>query len=154
VIGDRQSELEAIEALLRAIRDSSTPATDVELDVEFDAIMSFLDNIDDEQAAELDNLVARARGAVTNVCDVAASMTDAVDADTRTNTDQRPTRHTMTRTSWRKSGFSSDAVACVEVCSDGEVTHVRDSKNIIGPTFTFGDGWSTFLAKIKMGRLR
>lgn len=37
------------------------PATEAELDAEFDAVMSFLDNLDEDQAAELDELATRAR---------------------------------------------------------------------------------------------
>jgi hypothetical protein len=60
VSDDRQAELDAIEALLRGTRDNSTLPTEAELDAEFNAVMSFLDNVEDEQAGELDNLVIRA----------------------------------------------------------------------------------------------
>jgi hypothetical protein len=66
---DRHPELDAIEALLRATRDDSPPATEAELDAKFDTIMSLLDHINDEQAAELDDLAARARNDLASQAD-------------------------------------------------------------------------------------
>lgn len=51
-----------VEALLqRHPEESGPPVTEAELDAEFDAIMTLLDNLDEEQAAELDDVAARAR---------------------------------------------------------------------------------------------
>lgn len=58
---------DAIEALLRTPqKDDAPPATEAELDTDFDAIMSFLDNVDEEQAAELDDVATRARNDLNN----------------------------------------------------------------------------------------
>ncbi|MEJ2852359.1 MULTISPECIES: hypothetical protein [unclassified Saccharothrix] len=61
---DHEIRLEAIEALLRATPDGAASSTEVQLDAEFDAVMARLDDVDPEQAAELDALAARARQGV------------------------------------------------------------------------------------------
>ncbi|MFE9885914.1 DUF397 domain-containing protein [Streptomyces scopuliridis] len=49
---------------------------------------------------------------------------------------------------WRKSSYSSDAGGeCVEVATCPHTVHVRDSKNLEGPTFAVApDAWAQFLA--------
>ncbi|MEU4180697.1 DUF397 domain-containing protein [Streptomyces sp. NPDC026589] len=49
---------------------------------------------------------------------------------------------------WRKSSYSSDeGGACVEIAAHPAVVHVRDSKDIEGPTFTVAPtAWSAFAA--------
>ncbi|MFJ6516595.1 DUF397 domain-containing protein [Streptomyces sp. NPDC091406] len=49
---------------------------------------------------------------------------------------------------WRKSSYSSDeGGACVEIAAHPAAVHVRDSKNIEGPTFTVApSAWSAFAA--------
>ncbi|MFJ6615871.1 DUF397 domain-containing protein [Streptomyces sp. NPDC091289] len=49
---------------------------------------------------------------------------------------------------WRKSSHSSDeGGACVEIAAHPAAVHVRDSKDIEGPTFTVAPtAWSAFAA--------
>ncbi|OCC09669.1 DUF397 domain-containing protein [Streptomyces sp. PTY087I2] len=49
---------------------------------------------------------------------------------------------------WRKSSYSSDeGGACVEIAAHPAAVHVRDSKDIEGPTFTVApSAWSAFAA--------
>ncbi|MEU0101485.1 DUF397 domain-containing protein [Streptomyces sp. NPDC006267] len=49
---------------------------------------------------------------------------------------------------WRKSGYSGDeGGACVEIAAHTAAVHVRDSKDIEGPTFTVAPtAWSAFAA--------
>ncbi|MFJ9108678.1 DUF397 domain-containing protein [Streptomyces sp. NPDC102283] len=49
---------------------------------------------------------------------------------------------------WRKSSYSGDeGGACVEIASHPAAVHVRDSKDIEGPTFTVApSAWSAFAA--------
>jgi hypothetical protein len=50
--------------------------------------------------------------------------------------------------SWRKASYSnSDGGACVETAACPGVVHVRDSKDKLGPQFTFTpDAWAAFVA--------
>jgi hypothetical protein len=53
---------------------------------------------------------------------------------------------------WRTSSKSSGG-ACVAVATDGEVTHIRDSKDPTGPTLTIhDDAFRDFIAYIKGAR--
>ncbi|WNF27679.1 DUF397 domain-containing protein [Streptomyces sp. C11-1] len=49
---------------------------------------------------------------------------------------------------WRKSSYSADeGGACVEIAAYPAAVHVRDSKDIEGPTFTVAPtAWSAFAA--------
>ncbi|MGW3440908.1 DUF397 domain-containing protein [Streptomyces bacillaris] len=49
---------------------------------------------------------------------------------------------------WRKSSHSGDeGGACVEIAAHPAAVHVRDSKDIEGPTFTVApQAWSAFAA--------
>ncbi|WP_097983272.1 DUF397 domain-containing protein [Streptomyces sp. f150] len=49
---------------------------------------------------------------------------------------------------WRKSSYSGDeGGACVEIAAHPAAVHVRDSKDIEGPTFTVApSAWSAFAA--------
>lgn len=49
---------------------------------------------------------------------------------------------------WRKSSYSADeGGACVEIAAHPAAVHVRDSKDIEGPTFTVAPtAWSAFAA--------
>ncbi|MFJ9323737.1 DUF397 domain-containing protein [Streptomyces globisporus] len=49
---------------------------------------------------------------------------------------------------WRKSSYSaSEGGACVEIAAHPAAVHVRDSKDIEGPTFTVApQAWSAFAA--------
>lgn len=49
---------------------------------------------------------------------------------------------------WRKSSYSSDEGGqCVEIAAHPAAVHVRDSKDIEGPTFTVApQAWSAFAA--------
>ncbi|MBK6045601.1 DUF397 domain-containing protein [Streptomyces sp. MBT55] len=49
---------------------------------------------------------------------------------------------------WRKSSYSADeGGACVEIAAHPAAVHVRDSKDIEGPTFTVApQAWSAFAA--------
>ncbi|MFD3819604.1 DUF397 domain-containing protein [Streptomyces rubiginosohelvolus] len=49
---------------------------------------------------------------------------------------------------WRKSSYSADeGGACVEIATHPAAVHVRDSKDIEGPTFTVApQAWSAFAA--------
>ncbi|MFF2863102.1 DUF397 domain-containing protein [Streptomyces rubiginosohelvolus] len=49
---------------------------------------------------------------------------------------------------WRKSSYSGDeGGACVEIAAHPAAVHVRDSKDIEGPTFTVApQAWSAFAA--------
>ncbi|MFJ7088116.1 DUF397 domain-containing protein [Streptomyces griseus] len=49
---------------------------------------------------------------------------------------------------WRKSSYSSDeGGACVEIAAHPAAVHIRDSKDIEGPTFTVApSAWSAFAA--------
>ncbi|MEU2575373.1 DUF397 domain-containing protein [Streptomyces anulatus] len=49
---------------------------------------------------------------------------------------------------WRKSSYSSDEGGqCVEIAAHPAAVHVRDSKDIEGPTFTVAPtAWSAFAA--------
>jgi hypothetical protein len=53
---------------------------------------------------------------------------------------------------WRKSSYSGDGEACVEVAPVGEGFALRDSKNPAGPTLSFTIGqWQSFLAGLEDG---
>ncbi|MFJ4188804.1 DUF397 domain-containing protein [Kitasatospora sp. NPDC089509] len=57
---------------------------------------------------------------------------------------------------WRKSSFSGETGACVEV-ADGfpGVLPVRDSKDPQGPALHFtADAWAAFIAAVRAGDLR
>lgn len=49
-------------------------------------------------------------------------------------------------TGWRKSTYSGDQGACVEInTTQPHTIHIRDSKNPTGPTLTFTPtAWTTF----------
>ncbi|GGP50674.1 DUF397 domain-containing protein [Streptomyces sindenensis] len=49
---------------------------------------------------------------------------------------------------WQKSSYSaSEGGACVEIAAHPAAVHVRDSKDIEGPTFTVApSAWSAFAA--------
>lgn len=49
---------------------------------------------------------------------------------------------------WFKSSYSSnDGPECVEVATQAEAVHVRDSKNVPGPALGFTSGaWADFVA--------
>ncbi|WP_069742074.1 DUF397 domain-containing protein [Streptomyces sp. EN23] len=49
---------------------------------------------------------------------------------------------------WRKSSYSGDeGGACVEIAAHPAAVHVRDSKDVEGPTFTVAPtAWSAFAA--------
>ncbi|MCX4709659.1 MULTISPECIES: DUF397 domain-containing protein [Streptomyces] len=49
---------------------------------------------------------------------------------------------------WRKSSYSaSEGGACVEIAAHPAAVHIRDSKDIEGPTFTVApSAWSAFAA--------
>ncbi|WP_103531602.1 DUF397 domain-containing protein [Streptomyces sp. SM11] len=49
---------------------------------------------------------------------------------------------------WRKSSYSgSEGGQCIEIAAHPAAVHVRDSKDIEGPTFTFAPtAWSAFAA--------
>ncbi|APS20904.1 toxin [Streptomyces sp. Tue 6075] len=49
---------------------------------------------------------------------------------------------------WRKSSYSSDEGGqCIEIAAHPAAVHVRDSKDIEGPTFTVApQAWSAFAA--------
>ncbi|MCQ1579766.1 MULTISPECIES: DUF397 domain-containing protein [Streptomyces] len=49
---------------------------------------------------------------------------------------------------WRKSSYSADEGGqCVEIAAHPAAVHVRDSKDIEGPTFTVApSAWSAFAA--------
>jgi uncharacterized protein DUF397 len=50
---------------------------------------------------------------------------------------------------WRKSSFSSNGDACVEIAQAPVGVLVRDSKNAEGPRLAFGvAGWRTLLAAL------
>ena len=54
----------------------------------------------------------------------------------------------LTGVTWRKSSFSANGGACVEVSWAGGVA-VRDSKNTAGPTIEFPvRGWRAFLGNL------
>jgi hypothetical protein len=58
----------------------------------------------------------------------------------------------MNPTTWRKSSFSNDQGACVEVAST--LAAVRDSKNGAGPSLCFGrHQLGAFIGAVKQGRL-
>jgi hypothetical protein len=62
----------------------------------------------------------------------------------------------LTQAVWRKSTYSgSGSGNCVEVASNlPGVIAVRDSKDLHGPTLTFGTAaWATLLNDINAGRL-
>ena len=53
-----------------------------------------------------------------------------------------------TELAWRKSSRSSGG-ACVEVAREGDIVHVRDSKDRSGPVLTFDrDAFRDFLATV------
>lgn len=53
---------------------------------------------------------------------------------------------------WRKSSYSGDGEACVEVAAVGEEVATRDSKNPAGPMLSFKLGpWRRFLAGLENG---
>lgn len=55
--------------------------------------------------------------------------------------------------SWRKSSYSGNTGACIEVALPDERTiAVRDSKDPAGPHLNFSSGmWSTFVAEVHQG---
>jgi len=56
----------------------------------------------------------------------------------------------MAELAWRKSSYSANGSACVEVAWPKPVrTAVRDSKNVTGPTLDFDTStWRAFLRRI------
>ncbi|GGM38117.1 hypothetical protein GCM10012275_06450 [Longimycelium tulufanense] len=55
---------------------------------------------------------------------------------------------------WRKSSYSGQENACVEVASASRCTAVRDSKDPNGPVLVFGQAaFTALLGSIKAGRL-
>lgn len=49
---------------------------------------------------------------------------------------------------WRKSSYSGDATACVEVARGEQKVGVRDSKDTSGPHLVFGtEVWSDFVRR-------
>ena len=53
---------------------------------------------------------------------------------------------------WRKSTFSNNTGACIEVAGFNAGRTVRDSKNLAGPTLTFSPAqWSAFTAGVRAG---
>jgi Domain of unknown function (DUF397) len=57
----------------------------------------------------------------------------------------------LSRAAWRKSTYSNNGGACVEVASNPPGTvAVRDSKNSDGPALTFtADSWRTLIDDMK-----
>jgi len=61
-------------------------------------------------------------------------------------------RVTPSHAAWRKSSYSCDSAACVEVALSFETVGVRDSKDVTGPTLSFSaDAWRTFIAGVQAG---
>ncbi|MEV0083467.1 DUF397 domain-containing protein [Saccharopolyspora sp. NPDC050642] len=59
----------------------------------------------------------------------------------------------MSVSTWRKSSYSANNGACVEVAYAQGVVGARDSKNPGGPELWFqGTGWGRFVADVKAGR--
>ncbi|MDX6345549.1 MAG: hypothetical protein QOF84_339 [Streptomyces sp.] len=58
-----------------------------------------------------------------------------------------------TALSWRKSSYSGNNGACVEIAlPDTQTIAVRDSKDPAGPTLSFSSrGWSAFVAEVGQG---
>ncbi|MFD7415215.1 DUF397 domain-containing protein [Kitasatospora purpeofusca] len=59
----------------------------------------------------------------------------------------------LSRVNWRKSTFSGETGACVEV-ADGVpgVLPVRDSKDPLGPSLLFtSEAWAAFVAGVRAG---
>jgi hypothetical protein len=54
---------------------------------------------------------------------------------------------------WRKSSYSEHANNdCVEICFDGEMVLVRDSKDPTGPVLRVStDAWSAFIETLRRG---
>ncbi|MEU3754496.1 DUF397 domain-containing protein [Streptomyces olivoreticuli] len=61
----------------------------------------------------------------------------------------------MSLTTWRKSTYSNERDACVEVADDlPGVVPVRDSKNPTGPALAIPSGaWSSFIAAVSADTL-
>jgi Domain of unknown function (DUF397) len=56
-------------------------------------------------------------------------------------------------TSWRKSTYSSNEGACVEVAEFDAGRAVRDSKDPTGPALTFTTAeWAAFTAGVRTGK--
>ncbi|MGI8306214.1 DUF397 domain-containing protein [Saccharopolyspora hattusasensis] len=55
---------------------------------------------------------------------------------------------------WRKSTYSNETGACIEVASVPDLTGIRDSKQHgSGPILAFDrELWSAFISKLKTGR--
>jgi hypothetical protein len=59
-------------------------------------------------------------------------------------------RDDLTPAAWRKSTFTNNTGACVEVAELGATRAVRDSKNPTGPTLRFTTAeWSAFTSAIR-----
>jgi hypothetical protein len=58
------------------------------------------------------------------------------------------------RDAWRKSSFSGNESACVEVALGREQIRARDSKDRAGPMLVFSPpAWSEFVAALVCGEL-
>ena len=59
----------------------------------------------------------------------------------------------QTPVTWRKSTYSNDTGACVEVAKlDTGVALLRDSKNAAGPVLSFtANEWAVFTAGVRTG---
>jgi hypothetical protein len=57
---------------------------------------------------------------------------------------------------WRKSTYSGNEGACVEVADNiPSMVGVRDSKDVAGPALSFGpSAWRSFIESVKLDGLR
>ena len=54
----------------------------------------------------------------------------------------------MTELTWKKSTYSEEGSACVEIATTTTAVHIRDSKNVSGPQLTLGPAaWTGFLSR-------